>query len=291
MSGTRPRSEFAAAVRNRSLSVIQFGFWMAVFISAVVLVPWEDLSEKNHAPPLLFKALAALAEGRFGVGWWIFAAFALPFALTALYAMLRGLTGLANPRASSVYHRLRLIGDPETAVRQFEAEAAAPVLRQEKPRVVATPNWLMVQEFVNMALIPMSDIVWVHGAEDQSGDVVGGVFKVAGIISARQQRLSAILKDMDLVVYRRSTKESEKLTVNSAINPLLNLFLASHPHVIVGHSKALEDHWKRSPDDFIANAARPATADAVAPSDDIYGMFNVIDQAVELGGNFTPKSD
>ncbi|MBI1404972.1 MAG: hypothetical protein GC145_02460 [Caulobacter sp.] len=291
MSGTAHKSHFAAAVRRRSLSVIQFGAWIGAFILAVLLVPWEAIGEKNGAPPLLLKGFAALHEGRFGVGWWIFAAFALTVAMMALYTLLRGLTGLADPRSSSIYRNLGAIGDPETAVRLFEAEAATPVFRQDKPRVVATANWLMVQDFVNMALVPMDDIVWVHGAEDQSGDVVGGIFRVAGVISARQQRLNALLKDMDLVVYRRSTKTSEKLTVNSAINPLLTLFLTSHPQVIVGHSKALEDQWNKSPDDFIANAARPETADAVAPSGNITGIFDVVEQAMDLGGNLAPKSD
>lgn len=285
------KGQFAAAVRARSLSVIKFGSWTGVFILAVLLIPWEAIGEKNGAPPLLIKGFAALAEGRFGVGWWIFAAFALSVAVAAIYALIRGLTGLIDPRASSVYRGLAALGDPATVIGMFEAEAATPLVDNGKPRVVATPSWLMVQDFVNMALIPVDDIVWVHGAEDQSGDVVGGLFKVAGVINARQQRLNALLKDMDLVVYRRSTKASEKLTVNNAINSLLTYFLTLHPHVIVGHSKALEEHWERDPADFIDNASRPDQADAVAPSVDVAGIFNVVEQAMDIGGNLSPRSD
>jgi hypothetical protein len=285
------KTTFGAAVRRRSGSVIKFGFWTSVIVLAVLLGPWEALFEENGAPPLLIKGMAAFAEGRFGAGWWVASIIALIPAFCGIYMLLRGITGAISPRSSSVYRQLGEIGDPETILGHFEAEAATPLVSNDKPRVVATPSWLMVQDSINMSLIPTEDIVWVHGAEDQTGDVIGGVFKMAGVINARQQQLNALLKDMDLVVYRKSTKESFKLTVNNAINPLLQYFLAFHPAVIVGHSSALQAAWESDPAHFIANAVRPAEAAAVAPSDNVAGIFEVMEQVMGAGETLASKED
>jgi len=285
------RTTFGAAVRRRSGSVIKFGFWTSVIVLAVLLGPWEALFEENGAPPLLIKGMDAFSEGRFSAGWWVVSILFLIPAFCGVYMLLRGVTGLINPRSSSVYRLLGEIGDPEAILGHFEAEAATPLVSNDKPRVVATPGWLMVQDSINMSLIPTEDIVWVHGAEDQTGDVVGGVFKMAGVINARQQRLNALLKDMDLVVYRKSTKDSLKLTVNNAINPLLQYFLTFHPGVIVGHSSALQSAWESDPAHFIATAVRPAEAAAVAPSDDVAGIFETMEQVMSVGETLGSKED
>lgn len=251
-----PNGLFAQALTARSRSVLLWSLplW-GVFLLA--LTPWRG-EDGGWAPAFALWAANA-RDGAMPVTGWIAAGLWALAGLLAAWISWRGLVGLLRPERSGPWRDLARSGDAAGAIAAFEREAAAPLLRLDRPLVVVTPSWLLLRSGAVMQLVPLDDVAWVHGAKDTSGVFVGGALQLAGVIDAATRREVAAQPDADLVLYRRSTGEREALPADAALPALLDHFIACHPAIVVGFAPQLKAAWETDRAGF-ETVARTAAA-------------------------------
>lgn len=261
---TIPQGVFSSAVSaggNHSLTrdvPILLAFW-----AAIVFIPWEAFFEENGAAPWALKSLARFTGEDPGNFPWMFCVVTAIFAYLIVSGIMNGLSSRGDISKSRPVKELAKFGDPAQLVAAFEAEVGEAKIRWEKPLLVGTPNFLLMQSRDAVSLIPVDRILWAYDKADSFETGTLFVFGQAGMMSSRQKRVAEKMAERTLHFWVEGLNYSLMFNVpphELRSDELINYLMAHNATALWGYNSKIEGMFGRDREAFkVASKALATT--------------------------------
>lgn len=281
-----PPGYFRTAVTRSGKSSLFFVTPFLIIIWVVVMfLPWEAWFEENGAVPLFFHALKKLMNFGEAPFPWVSLLFTVIMFLFVLMMVHDGLKSLFSPEKSMAVLDLEKLGDPFEMIADFEKEAASHVaLRWEKPMLVATDNWLLMQNTSDVILLTISKLAWVYDKSDSTADFTNFAFRRAGMLTRSQAAQAKASDERTLIFWVEGNENKFSINVPPDFDDLVEHLLRRTQHMIFGYHKDLQKYWDTDRAKFKEAAIAFIAAGGGASGSD-FSFFDTIFDLAEGGSD------